>query len=79
MDELSKYNFELSFKTHKSNLIYHAIRLKFPGIKGLNVEPISNGDSVTVTFDDTGDYTREEVHSYLNNLKNEFKFNPKEK
>lgn len=56
-----------------ASMMYQAIKLKFPDIKGLVVEPISDGDLVTITFDDTGDITRKDVEEFINQFKKECK------
>jgi len=58
------------YKSHFENkpdlVIESALKLQFPKIQNLIVQ---YGDIISITFDNTGDYTKDEVENFINTLK----------
>lgn len=54
---------EQSYRIKQADILEQALKLKFPKMKGLNID-FADG-KFSITLDDDGSYTKEEVEKFL--------------
>ncbi len=74
MDAEYKFQFNELYNRKIEVLLEQLLKFKFEGIRIVDISHDAD-DMIVISFEDNGMYSQEEVHKYIEELKNDFAWN----